>query len=151
MGAEAAFGGSILSGGAQLYGNAKEASAYRKNAAAVDQERKNTAQVFERKLYLLQRQQDKYTGSVESAFARSGIDFSGSQLDLYVDNQREQSLERSALLAEARQTDNHLASQASMLRDRASNLTSGFTTATTLLGTGIDATSSYYRAKGAGA
>lgn len=149
MGAEAAMGASLLSGGAQMYGNAKEAKALRANAKAIDAERAATEEVFNRRLFLLQRDQDKYIGSLESAFARSGIDFSGTMLNIYAETKDTMKQEQAALLAEAAQTDRRLASQAGQLRQQASNLTSTFTMATTLLGTGLDAGSSYYRARGA--
>lgn len=149
MGAEAVAVGGMLSGGAQIYGNAKEARALRANAKAIELERKASAEVYDRKLYLLRKDQTKYLGSLESSFARAGIDFSGSALDVHAETTREMAIEQSALNAEARQTDLRLLNQANQMRDRAKDLTSPMTMGLTLLGTGLESSASYYKARGA--
>lgn len=144
MGAGAVGAGTVLSGFANMSNMDAQSRAEGDNIRGFQQQQRDAAYVFDRKLKLLQTDQDKYMGSLDSAFAKSGIDFSGSMLDLYSQTEKDMREERLALRAEATSVNNRFDSEIRNAQNRQDALNDPMTRGMTLLGGGLSAAGSMY-------
>lgn len=101
--AAAAFIGAAMMIGGNIKSNLDESKAEMQNAQAYESQAAYAKAVHARKLKLLDRQQKDFAGKQKAMFAKSGISFSGSVLDVLVDTQVAQKDEMIAAQNEAAQ------------------------------------------------
>jgi hypothetical protein len=104
------------------------------NQFGLQAQARDAQDVFDRRLKLLKNNQDKYLGSLDSDFAKAGIDFSGSFLEIYSQTKSDMREEQSAVRAEAASVQNRFQNEINMSRERRDALTDPTTRSLTLLG-----------------
>lgn len=119
MAVAAAIVGAVLMIGGNIKSNLDQAKSEEKNAEGFDAQADYAQSAHARKMYLLQRQQKDFAGKQRSMFAKSGISFSGSALDVMTGTEVEQYYERIASQNEANQEVSAYRFKAQASRDRA--------------------------------
>lgn len=147
MAAAAAVGAVLMIAG-NVKSNLDQAKAERQNAEAYRTQAEYAKAVHARKMYLLTRQQNDFTGKQKSLFAKSGISFSGSVLDVLVDTKVEQRYEQIAAQNEATSEVSAYNFQAQASEARARSLSNPMTLMLQSGGTALSAYGNYRGAAG---
>jgi nickel-dependent lactate racemase len=139
MAAAAAVGAVLMIAG-NVKSNLDQAKAEKQNAEAYRSQAEYARAVHKRKMDLLRRQQKDFAGKQQGMFAKAGISFSGSVIDVFTDTAIEQEKEMIAAENESNQEVSAYNFQAANSDSRARSLSNP---ATILLQSGGTALSAY--------
>ena len=96
----------IISGGVQIFGKLKaneaEADAQRQNAAFFREQQKLSQAATRREVDIFERESDAFFGSQVSAYAKAGVDLSGSILQSLTQSKQSIKSERSAIIEQGK-------------------------------------------------
>lgn len=118
MAAAAAVGGGMQAFGAFMQ-NQDAAKAEDANAAFLMEQAEKTKIAYARKLKLLEGDQKRFTSQQQGMFAKSGIGFNGTALQVMAQTETEQAFEKFAARQEAEWDVRMIETKASQARDAA--------------------------------
>lgn len=134
--------GIVMGGGLQMYGNYRanqaEADALEKNAQFLESQAKLTVEASKREHAIFSDESDQFFGSQVNAFAKAGVDPSGSALSVMATTQRQIAQEGASILATGRRQSELSLLKAQQARDEANRLGSFETTFLQTASTGLN-------------